>query len=192
MDGSLLPLPRLRVTRASASYPDDQTTSPLAGPSRLSPLNGDHEDDTQSTPRIPTMQHLDANNSPPTTPSIPPDTPAARLRALLARVPSDSPLATPKSRAPAPSPPSEADSDFYPPHLNVKSTPHESLKELFSRALRDPGGTPKKTRRNSIDLSEVDASPRLDQVQKERAKSKGKRKSMSDEELEKSSSEFAL
>jgi hypothetical protein len=64
------------------------------------------------------------------------------------------------------------------------SVARESLKDIFSRALRD---TPQKGRhrRNSIDISEVEASPR---VEKERAKNKGKRKSLSDEEPDKPSS----
>lgn len=166
----LLSLPRLRLTRNTVY--DDNSATPTAGPSRLR----DDYEDTELTPRIPVQNNL-----------APLETPAARLRALLARVPKESPRIPP----PVPSSPSEPDSDFYPSHLNTtNNNPHESLKEIFSRALRDPGDTPQKPkrRRNSIDLSEVEASPRLDRVQKERAKSRSKRKSLSDEELEKANS----
>jgi hypothetical protein len=85
---------------------------------------------------------------------------------------------------------SEPDSDFDPPRSSLANTPsiaRESLKDLFSRALRDPGDTPEKNRRrrNSIDISEVDFSPRVD---RERAKNKGQRRSLSDEEADKPSS----
>lgn len=169
----LLSLPRLRLAR-NAVY-DDNNATPTAGPSRL------RDDDEELTPRIPIQNNLA------TTTPYPSDTPAARLRALLAKVPNDTPRANP----PVPSSPSETSSDFYPSYLNTTNNPHQSLKELFSHALRDPGDTPERPRRrrNSIDLSEVDASPRLDRAQKERAKTRGKRKSLSDEELEKANSE---
>jgi hypothetical protein len=176
---SLLALPRIRLTRNIGQYVDDGGATPIAGPSRLR----DSDEDSQLTPRIPIQ-----NNFASTTPAFPTDTPAARLRALLAKVPNETPLSKPI----APPSPSEPDSDYYPAHLNTTNTPHESLRELFTRALREPGDTPEKPRRrrNSIDLSEVDDSPRLSRAQKERAKSRGKRKSFSDEELEKASSEW--
>jgi hypothetical protein len=62
---------------------------------------------------------------------------------------------------------------------------------LFTHALRDPGDTPRKdVRRNSIDLSEVEDTPRSGRVMEERARNKGKRMSFSDEELDKSSREL--
>ncbi|KAH7907744.1 hypothetical protein BJ138DRAFT_1014032 [Hygrophoropsis aurantiaca] len=131
-------------------------------------------------------------------------TPAARLRALLARVPHSPPQ---PRQQPVPPPASDADigydSDFDPPRSSTgsvsgsvapsSSIARESLKDLFSHALREPGDTPRKNlkgkdrestgrpRRNSIDTSAVDITPILD---RERAKHKGKRRSLSDEEVE--------
>ncbi|KAH9012136.1 hypothetical protein EDB84DRAFT_1537087 [Lactarius hengduanensis] len=49
---------------------------------------------------------------------------------------------------------------------------------------RDPGDTPRKdARRNSIDWSEVEDSPRIDRVIRECSRNKGKRMSFSDEDI---------
>lgn len=184
-----LKVPRLRLSRLGLKY--DELDTPQAGPSRLSPgsrtptLNGhndsDNGDDAQSTPRMPMLNTMALE---PTSASATPiaETPSARLRALLARVP-HSP-STPKVEQAALS---DTDSDFDPPRsspLNTPSIARESLKDLFSRARRDPGDTPQKTgrRRNSIDVSEVEASPR---AERERARNRGQRRSLSDEEAEK-------
>ncbi|KAF9241654.1 hypothetical protein BU15DRAFT_44748 [Melanogaster broomeanus] len=117
--------------------------------------------------------------------AIPADTPAARLRALLAREPR-----LPRNAIPTtPSAPlSEDDSNDDPPQFgsSTSSLARSSLKDIFSRALREPGDTPQKgrPRRNSIDTSQVEITPRLD---RERAQHKGKRRSLSDEEAEKPS-----
>lgn len=195
MESSVTPslvVPRLRISRQNSKY-DDGLDTPQAGPSRMPFMtdtgsyneNNDDGEDAQSTPRlpiksIPSVEPISAVQS-----ATPTETPAARLRALLSRVP-NSPS---NSRDPpaTPAPASDRDSDFEPPRSGTTNTPsiaRESLKDLFTRALRDPGDTPQKTRRrrNSIDVSEVEASPR---VRKERAKNKGKRRSLSDEEAEK-------
>ncbi|ETW80943.1 hypothetical protein HETIRDRAFT_247509, partial [Heterobasidion irregulare TC 32-1] len=119
------------------------------------------------------------------------DTPAARLRALLARVPNSSSYSsqTQLLHEPAPHPPSELDSDFDTPRWNTTaaSVARESLKDLFSNALRDSGDSPQTgngRRRNSIGASELDDSPRVEKVAEERAKNKGKRRTLSDEELD--------
>ncbi|KAJ7039224.1 hypothetical protein C8F04DRAFT_933538, partial [Mycena alexandri] len=100
----------------------------------------------------------------------------ARLRALLSRMPNH-----PKSPVARPVSPSELDSDFEPPRFSPTppSVAKESLKDIFSRALRDPGDTPNRpTRRRSFgDTSDSEAAPAT--------KNKGKRKSLSDEEVEK-------
>jgi len=165
--------PRLRLNRRN----NNSETSPIPGPS------SQPSDDTQLTPRV---------AAPPTFPPAPDfsmttplDTPAARLRALLSKSPNDWSIS--RQRDPSFS---EPDSDLDPPHGNSTSASHhESLRQLFTHALRDD--TPQKprvARRNSIDLSEVDsASPRVSRVNDERARSK-QRKSLSDEELEKASS----
>ena len=200
--GTPLPIPRLRLTRQSQKFNDGLDDTPQAGPSRLSPSghramadmggheNNDAEDDAQSTPKMPIIESVfpeptsAQNATPPTM-----DTPAARLRALLSRVPNSPTNSRVSPQVHVPS--SEPDSDFDPPRSSPTNTPsiaRESLKDLFSRALRDPGDTPQKNRsrrRNSIDVSEVGSSPR---VERERATNNGKRRSLSDEEADKPSS----
>lgn len=194
MDNPLI-LPRLRLSRhSSPRMKQDNSATPIAGPSRLHsddflnvPSNGD-DDDSQSTPRLSTLAKLASEKNSPinlNSPGLPADTPAARLRALLARVPNNTPPAS--SRSYRPPSPSDLESDFESvgPSPEAPSIARESLKELFSHALRDPGDTPLKgrKRRNS-----VDASPNVDRtVERERAYNRGKRASMSDEEAEKMS-----
>ncbi|THH30418.1 hypothetical protein EUX98_g3786 [Antrodiella citrinella] len=168
----------------------DNGSTPIAGPSRFASEDyltvPDDDEDSQSTPRLSSLAKLASEKNSPitqTTPSLTADTPAARLRALLARVPNNTPPAS--SRTFRPRSPSDLESDFDPVDTgsNTPSIARESLKELFSHALRDPGNTPQKgrKRRNSID-----ASPGIDQtVQRERVYNRGKRASMSDEEAEK-------
>lgn len=172
--------PRLRLNRTKNVL--NHTESPqVPGPSISQP-----SEDTQSTPRaVAPSTFLPAPNFPMATPL---DTPAARLRALLSKSSND--WSTSRQRDPSLS---EPDSDFDPPHGNSTSASHhhESLRQLFTRALRDD--TPQKlrvARRNSIDLSEVDsASPRVLRVNDQPLRSR-QRKSVSDEELEKASSAF--
>ncbi len=190
---SLLQVPRLRITRHSqlslSPLDDDLSRTPTAGPSRLHPLHGDIED-TDSTPRLPVSYSL------PSIYAATDDTPATRLRALLAQVPNTSSASrTQLLHEPPPPLPSDRDSDFDPPpkwaNSSTTSSARENLRSLFTHALRDPGDTPRKdARRNSIDSSEVEDSPRIDRVIQERSRNKGKRTSFSDEELETSSSSF--
>lgn len=174
--------PRLRLNRTKG-IPNHSEPRQMPDPSISQPF-----EDTQSTPhvvRAPTFPP--APDFPMATPL---DTPAVRLRALLSKSPNDWP--TSKQRDPSLS---EPDSDFDPPHGNSASASHhhESLRQLFTRALRDD--TPQKprvTRRNSIDLSEVDStSPRVLRINEQPARSR-QRKSVSDEELEKASSAFSI
>ena len=184
-------VPRLRISRHSPKY-DDGLDTPQAGPCRTPFMTdmGSHNEnddggDTQSTPRLP-IKLIPSESTSAMQSATPTETPAARLRALLSRVP-NSPSNFREFPA-TPAPASDRDSDIEPPQSGTTpSIARESLKDLFTRALRDPGDTPQKDRRrrNSIDVSEVDASPR---VQKERAKNKGKRRSLSNEEADKSSS----
>lgn len=182
--------PRTRVYRnpPRTARVDDQ--SPAAGPSRLA-MNTPHPpspflDDDESTPRV------NVRNNFPT--SSPTETP--RLRDILARYQSlhnDPRQASQLINERTPSLPSELESD-EPQHRSFAS---EALSRLFSHALREPGSTPtkKSARRNSIDSSEVEVvedSPRLERIAQERARNKGKRKSMSDEEAERSSSTSAF
>ncbi|KAJ7124938.1 hypothetical protein C8R44DRAFT_702862 [Mycena epipterygia] len=174
------PVPRLRLSRQPLAAVADRPPSPEephAGPSRPrdppvvngNPVRDEDED------HLPTPKGYPSSNA------SPPVEAAARLRALLSRMPNQS--KTPVVARPVS--PSEVESDFDPPRFSptTPSVVKESLKDIFSRALRDPGDTPVKgrPRRNSIDTSEVEASPRV----RERAKNKGKRKSLSDEEADK-------
>ncbi|KAF8502142.1 hypothetical protein F5888DRAFT_1632097 [Russula emetica] len=164
---SLPSIPRLRVTRHSQLSPldDDLSRTPTAGPSRLHVLQ-DESEDMDATPR------LTVSSSLPSVYAVTEDTPAARLRALLAQI------ANLTSSHPRDGP----------THRQTRASARESLRSLFTHALRDPGDTPRKgVRRNSIDLSEVEDTPRSGRVMEERARNKGKRMSLSDEELDKSS-----
>jgi hypothetical protein len=167
--------PRLRLNRGN--NPRTSEPSPIPGPS------SQPSDDTLLTPRVaasstfPPAPHLSM--------ATPLDTPAARLKALLSKSPNDWSIT--RQRDPSPS---EPDSDFDPPHgSSTSASHHESLRQLFTHALRDD--TPQKprvARRNSIDLSEVDStSPRVLRANDGRGRAK-QRKSRSDEELEKASS----
>ncbi|RDB24915.1 hypothetical protein Hypma_008048 [Hypsizygus marmoreus] len=183
---SVLPMPRLRLSRhtnlldpasagTSSNHLTDTPVAPVRNLNQEFDLDGD--EDEQPTPRMTATATLHDIA----------ETPAARLRALLSRTPVSS------KPAPVPHPPplsSDYESDFDPPNGINSTAPsfaRESLKDIFSRALREPGNTPQKERsrprRNSIDTSEVEASPR---VQLERSKNKGKRRSLSDEEIENS------
>jgi serine/arginine repetitive matrix protein 2 len=174
--------------------------TPTAGPSRpYVDLTNDYINDSDNesgagtTPRVPRNSTLPLLSGTHVSGSdiTPADTPAARLRALLSRVPNQSSSANVPEKPPPP--PSELDSDFETPHFSpiTPSIARESLKDLFSHALRDPGDTPQKRRRrrNSIDASEVEASPR---VERERAKYKTKRQSLSDDEVDKPSSTWSV
>jgi len=172
---AVLPLPRLRLSRNGPPHDmadagtSVQRSTPASAVEFSEGYNDD--DDQQPTPRMTPAATILAGV----------DTPAARLRALLSRVPTSS------KPPPMPSSASEIESDFDPP--DTPSVPRETLKDIFSRALREPGNTPQKDktrwRRNSIDVSEVDATPRL---QQENGKLKGKRRSLSDEEVDSPSS----
>ncbi|KAJ7497099.1 hypothetical protein FB451DRAFT_1018462 [Mycena latifolia] len=173
------PVPRLRLSRqplvvvADRLVPQEESH---AGPSRLR----DQTADDVNTDAAGDEDHQPTPKGPPNSNASPPVEAAARLRALLNRFPNQ-----PKNSVARPVSPSEVESDFDPPRFSptTPSLYKESLKDVFSRALRDPGDTPVKSRprRNSIDTSEVEASPRV----RERAKNKGKRKSLSDEEADK-------
>lgn len=190
-----LSIPRLRLPRHSPPY-KDQPLTPVAGPSHNPDFlhtDDDDDEDAESTPRMSSSAILDKQSPRTTTsPGLPADNPTARLRALLARIPNSPDGAThaSSSRPPFVLPStSEPESDFEPPQsvATTSSIARESLKELFSNALREPGNTPRRAgrpRRNSIDASEVETSM---SVEEERAKYRTKRLSLSDEEAEKSS-----
>ncbi|KAF9264191.1 hypothetical protein L218DRAFT_998924 [Marasmius fiardii PR-910] len=205
---ALPPPPRLRISRLF--QPTSLDTSQQAGPSRLldsySPIathylqENDERENQEDTPKLATSKLL---------PNIVSnehrnveETPAERLKALLSLVPNDSTVKA-RRQPPLPQEPSSAstmdlvdsDSDIAQVGSAHPSIAHESLKAIFSRALRDPDTPQKGTsrrakRRNSIDTSEVEASPRVEKLQRDRNSLKGKRRSMSDDELDPSFSAF--
>ncbi|KAI0067171.1 hypothetical protein BV25DRAFT_1819465 [Artomyces pyxidatus] len=188
MDTPHLQIPRLRLSRQGHSPSEESQNTPTAGPSRLA---HDDQEDMDSTPRMP----LNSFPSPQATSSPNPtdDTPVSRLRALLSRVPNTSQSQLLHERVPSLA--SDLESDFDPPpkwNTTNGSMARENLKGIFSHALRESGDTPRKYgRRNSIDASEVEDSPRVQRVAQERSKNKGKRKSLSDEESSKNPHTFS-
>ncbi len=125
----------------------------------------DDDNDDQPTPKLSTLTALAA------------ETPAARLRAILSRVPNNKPLLVPPRSDLLDSDVDTADDDPQPTsHISFA---RETLRDMFMHAMREPGDTPQKDktprpRRNSFD--ELD--------QRTRDRRSGKRKSLSDEELE--------
>ncbi|KAG1870100.1 hypothetical protein DFJ58DRAFT_653199 [Suillus subalutaceus] len=199
--------PRLRLNRhtpiSRVQDSSDMDFTPVAVPSSArSQLNVvDDEDDNQPTPRMP-LRHISSfsNNygpnsefGPSTSSVAPSETPAARLRALLARS-----LDSPNGKSPPTRPSAQlSDSEDGAGSVLSRFTPatpsvtRDSLKDLFSRARREPGDTPQKSRprRNSFDTSEMDITPVVD---REREQHKGKRKSLSDDEVDKPRSESSF
>lgn len=177
------PSARRRVVRnGNTSFGSSQ-----AGPSRLLPefssTNVNLNLGEEQSRLLSSFSDMDMD----TPVSLAEDTPAARLRAIMSRIPTDN--STRADAPPSPSP-SDRESDFDPPNFasSVNSSYRGSLKSLMSRALRPPGDTPQKgtprPRRNSIDTSEVDSSPRAQKVKQERLGARHKRRSHSDEEAE--------
>lgn len=198
MDGTSLSAqfpvtPRLRVPRQtylSASA----TRSALDGDTDDTNDHTDDDEDNASTPRIASLNvapdDLDVVRSASATPVVE-DNPASRLRALLSRVPrDDTPLASAQARRSPSLHASDMDMDLDTPQFSppFKSTPQSNasttLKDLFSRALREPGESPSKPqrrRRSSLDSSGIEES-----LIESRGKSK--RLSLSDDEKEKANS----
>ncbi|KAF6760055.1 hypothetical protein DFP72DRAFT_805767 [Ephemerocybe angulata] len=186
---------RRRITR---TIPGDESTttasSVQAGPSRLpdftqlvdvnfSEMDNNHEDtesDDHATPRFAATSRLPPPNG---------ETPAARLRALLSLVPNErTPTAQPVPPPPLEEPVTDYESDFDKGesiNATTASIARESLRDIFSRALRAPGGTPQKQkqRSSSVEPSESESVPRQE---REKSRIRGKRKSLSDEEVENS------
>lgn len=183
--------PRLRMTRTPLHYDRDSqiaSTSHTGGPSRLTEFSQlvDVDLDDMELPD-PSDHSITSKISTPST-ATRSEKPAAVLRALLSRLPDHRNL-TP-SQSPSQQYPSERESDYdiSEPANATPSMAQESLKDIFSKARRDPGSTPQKiqARRNSVGASEVDASfsDASCSVEEERMDSKGKRRSVSDDETE--------
>jgi len=188
--------PRFRVSRHSPVQYDRSSSLAFtseAGPSHLPNFSQILDLDTKDMPLSDDQLSSTELNTPKITTTLATtrsDNPAAVLRALMSRLPAHPPSPT-QSYALSVQDGTERESDFDTVSESnaAQSIAQESLKHIFSKALRDPGNTPQKARRrrNSIDASEVEASPR---VKKERATNKGKRRSMSDDEVENTSREL--
>ncbi|KAF5351784.1 hypothetical protein D9756_007424 [Leucocoprinus leucothites] len=192
------PLPRLRVTRAPPSGRRDNTNASVAssqaGPSRLTDFtqlvdlnlsdiraahaytDEDEDEDQYPTPRM--------NNAAPLAPSSATPTPnlAGRLRELIHLVPNGSTSqATPTPHRPHS--PTFHESDFEGDSAATgHSRARESLRDIFSKALRDPGDTPQKSRQRRNSDSSASESDVLPATSRKLPDIKGKRKSSSDEE----------
>ena len=186
--------PRLRMSRHSSVEVERSTSE--AGPSRLPNFSQILDLDTEDMPLSDDQSSPSELNIPKittTSPAARTDNPAAVLRALLSRLPAHPPSPTQShalSVQNGTEQERESDFDTVSESNVAASIAQESLKHIFSNALRDPGNTPQrmKNRRNSIHSSEVEGSPR---VEKERARNKGKRRSVSDDEVENTSRELS-
>jgi hypothetical protein len=147
------PLPRLRVSRdranpapapasfsAASRLPDFSQLLDL----RLSDMNPSDEDEDQDqypTPKMNTAAPLTPASATPT-PSV-----AGRLRELIQLVPNGSSASQPAPHSQRPSSPAFHESDF---ESELSDTGHsqarESLRDIFTKALREPGDTPQKGR----------------------------------------------
>ena len=164
--------PRLRMSPVQYRRSRSHASISEAGPSRLPSLSQildlDMKDmplsDDQfsfNTPKIINTPKITTTPTPTRS-----DNPAAVLRALLSRLPAHPPSPTKSSTEHE----RESDFDTVSESNAAPSIAQESLKHVFSNALRDPGNTPQKSRRkrDSTDSSEVEG-----RVEKERAKNRG-------------------
>lgn len=180
--------PRLRLSRQSHS-----NSPSIASRGHDVDLQGEEEEDNSSTPRrapldISSEQTPVASTSKAVFPEG--ETPAARLRSLMARVSNSS---TPRTAQPIP--PSVHDSDIDEPNemnennaqTQTPSNVHASIRSLFTRALRDPGDTPVKGRRRRSSIGSNAADESVAKIRPNFA-----RKSLSDDELDRSFSALHL
>ena len=181
---------------SSVQYDRSSNIASEAGPSRLPNFSQILDLDMKDMPLSDDQFSSNEQNTPKfttTSTATRSDNPAAVLRALLSRLPAHPPSPT-KSHAlsvqGSTEQERESDYDTVSESNVAPSIAQESLKHIFSNALRDPGNTPQKARRkrNSIDSGELEGNPR---VEKERAKNKGKRRSVSDDEVEITSRELS-
>lgn len=200
--------PRLRVTR-HPPVPYDRsihtsTSTSEAAPSRLRDvsqlvnvtLNGiDMSDDNIYASDVPTEKTIP--QAPPRieTPSTvtQKDNPAAVLRALLSRLPNRDGSPTRVNDKDAEYQyPSEKESDYDIETASATtSVAQSSLKNIFNKALREPGDTPRKDRSHRRRSSSIGATDMEDTPHIVEARDiKGKRRSLSDDEVESASSKF--
>lgn len=204
MDGSSLSMqfpvtPRLRVSRHA--YPNQFLSATRPALDVNIDEADDHaedDDDNASTPRVGTLtvasEDLDVARSASATPVVE-DNPASRLRALLARVPrDDTPVAPQRFHQLSSMHDSDMviDSTHFSPYFKStapsNASASASLRDLFSRALREGGDSPAKPqrrRRSSLESSGIEDSP-------VKGRNRSKRLSLSDDELEKANSVYNL
>ncbi|KAG0705020.1 hypothetical protein DFH29DRAFT_313027 [Suillus ampliporus] len=184
-----------RTTSPRAQESNDLDFTPVAGPSfARSQFDVVDNDGNQPIPRMPL--NAPSNSYGPNAEfeassisAISPDTPTARLRVLLTHSSDSSSGKSPLTR-PFNAPHSSAGSSsvlsrFTPPPSVLRS----SLQDFFSHARYEPGDTPQKSRsrRNGLDISEIATV-----VGCARERQKGKKKSLSDDEIDKTMSPPSL
>lgn len=176
--------PRLRVARHS-SFNYDRSVSQIAtategGPSRLlelSQLVDMNLDDMSASGR--SEQPSTSTVAPPAAANRSENT-AQQLRSLISRLePKDPP---PRIQSPEyfSERESDYDMDLTEPANNAPSMVQESVKDIFSKARRDPGDTPQKSRfkSGSDDVSDMHTNSLSI------GERKGKRQSVNDDEAE--------
>jgi len=190
--------PRLRMTRHSPTHDRSAHTvtasTSEAGPSRLPEFSQlvnltmndmDVSDNNIYASDVPTPQ------APPQM-AAKPENPAAVLRALLSRLPNKEGSPTHPDHDTELQYPSERDSDYDVETASATtSVAQSSLKNIFSRALREPGDTPRKDkshrqRSSSIGDTDLENTPHV----LEARDIKGKRRSLSDDEVDNGNGEL--
>jgi hypothetical protein len=170
--------PRLGMSRSRHSSVQYGRSSSLAstseaGPSRLSNFSQILDLDMKDMPLSDDQFSSNEQNITTTPTATRSDNPAAVLRALLSRLPAHPPSPTEShalSGQGSTEQERESDYDTLSESNVAPSIAQESLKHIFSNALRDPGNTPQKARRkrNSIDSSEVEGNPRIEKERVEK------------------------
>lgn len=189
-DISITP-PRLRMTRYSPTHEKSVHSTSEAGPSRLPEISQlvnlslkdmDISDDNIYASDVPPEPSRRA------APQISAKTenPAAVLRALLSRLPNNETPAHHPDNDMEHQDLSERESDYDAETASAAtSVAQSSLKNIFSRALREPGDTPRKDRSHrrrssSIGGTDTENTPHI----LEARDIKGKRRSLSDDEVD--------
>lgn len=177
------------MTRHSPIHHDRSQVASISesGPSRLPDfsqlVNVNLDDMASDTTEQPTQSRTSMTST-----ATRSDNPAAVLRALLSRLPNQS--SSPRPQSPQRFP-SDRESDYEDQDLadatpTSKSHAQESLRDIFSKARRDPDTPRKSLRRNSIGPTEAGANSESHQD----ISVKGKQRSFSDDELEQNSREW--
>lgn len=183
--------PRLRVARNSSFNTYDRSVSQIAtategGPSRLPEFSQLVDVDLDDI----SFSEQDGRPSTSTTPppAIPnrSETPAATLRSLISRLSTGSRTISPRPRD-SQDYLSERESDYDMDLTESANVAHsmvqENVRDIFSKARRDPGDTPQKTRLKLANGNTEDTGA-SSFVNYEQKKSNGRRRSLSNDDLE--------